>query len=50
MLSSGFKEQIYDILQYIPQESNIGLFSATISEEILEITNRIMKKSPKNFS
>lgn len=43
MLSSGFKEQIYDILQYIPQDSQIGLFSATISEEILEITNRIMK-------
>lgn len=44
MLSSGFKEQVYDILQYIPQTSNIGLFSATISQDILDITNRIMKK------
>ncbi len=43
MLSSGFKEQVYDILQYIPQTSNIGLFSATISQDILDITNRIMK-------
>jgi len=44
MLSSGFKEQVYDILQYIPQTSNIGLFSATISQDILDITSRIMKK------
>ena len=42
MLSRGFKDQIYDILQYIPEPCKVGLFSATMPEEVLNI---ISKKS-----
>ena len=43
MLSRGFKDQIYEILQYIPDQCKVGLFSATMPEEVLAITNKIMK-------
>ena len=43
MLSRGFKDQIYEILQYIPDQCKVGLFSATMPEEVLTITNKIMK-------
>jgi len=42
MLSKGFKEQIYEIFQYIPNNCNVGLFSATLPDECLEITNKFM--------
>jgi len=44
MLSRGFKDQIYDIYGYLPQESQICLFSATMPNEALEITKNFMKK------
>lgn len=47
MLSRGFKDQIYDIFQYIPQTSNIALFSATIPPAALEMTNKFMKDPVK---
>ena len=43
MLSRGFKDQIYDILQYIPEPCRVGLFSATMPEEVLNIISKIMK-------
>lgn len=43
MLSSGFKEQVYDIFQYLGQNVQVALFSATLPEETLEITNRMMR-------
>ena len=42
MLSRGFKEQVYEIFQYIPKESQICLFSATMPEMALELTNKFM--------
>lgn len=42
MLSKGFQDQIYEIFQYIPKQCQVCLFSATIPEEALEITNRFM--------
>ena len=42
MLSKGFQDQIYEIFQYIPKECQVCLFSATIPEEALEITERFM--------
>ena len=42
MLSRGFKEQVYEIFQYIPKESQICLFSATMPELALELTNKFM--------
>jgi translation initiation factor 4A len=44
MLSRGFKDQIYDIYGYLPQECQICLFSATMPNEALEITKNFMKK------
>jgi translation initiation factor 4A len=42
MLSRGFKEQIYDIFTALPQRVQVGLFSATMPQEALEITQRFM--------
>jgi len=42
MLSRGFKEQIYDIFQALPPKVQVGLFSATMPPEALEITQKFM--------
>jgi len=42
MLSRGFKDQIYDIFQALPPRTQVGLFSATMPAEALEITQRFM--------
>lgn len=42
MLSRGFKDQIYEIFQFIPKSSQVGLFSATMPNDALEITRRFM--------
>ena len=38
MLSSGFQEQIYKIFQYLPNNVQIGLFSATWPKELDELS------------
>ncbi|KAH8956465.1 hypothetical protein BDL97_07G040200, partial [Sphagnum fallax] len=38
MLSGGFKDQIYDIFQLLPPKVQVGVFSATMPPEALEIT------------
>jgi len=43
MLSRGFRDQIYDIFQLLPSEVQVCLFSATMPEEILEISQRFMR-------
>lgn len=43
MLSKGFKEQIYDIFQYIPKTTQVLLFSATMPKDILEMTQKFMR-------
>ena len=48
MLSRGFKDQIYDIFQFIPKSIQICLFSATIPNEMMEISTRFMK-SPETI-
>jgi len=44
MLSSGFKKQIYDIFQFIPKDTQIALFSATLNEDTMEVTNKFMEE------
>lgn len=44
MLSRGFKDQIYDIYQALPPRTQVGLFSATMPPEALEITQRFMNE------
>lgn len=43
MLSRGFKEQIYLTFQQIGDNVQVGLFSATLDKETIEITHRFMK-------
>jgi translation initiation factor 4A len=42
MLSFGFKEQVYNIFQYLNDTIQIALFSATLPEDINNIINKIM--------
>ncbi|KAL8536659.1 hypothetical protein ACS0TY_012013 [Phlomoides rotata] len=42
MLSRGFKDQIYDVYRYLPPELQVVLISATLPNEILEITGKFM--------
>jgi superfamily II DNA/RNA helicase len=43
MLSSGFKEQVYNIFQYLNSEVQVCLFSATLPEDINYILEKIMR-------
>lgn len=42
MLSRGFKEQIYDIYRYLPPKTQIVIVSATLPQEVLDITGKFM--------
>jgi translation initiation factor 4A len=42
MLSQGFKDQIYNICEYMNEEVQIAIYSATMPEEVLEVTKSIM--------
>jgi translation initiation factor 4A len=44
MLSRGFKDQIYDIYQLLRPRPQVGLFSATLPPEALDITRKFMNK------
>ena len=43
ILSYGFKETIHDIVQRIPEQTQICLFSATMPDEVLELTEKFMR-------
>jgi len=43
MLSVGFKEQIYNIFEYLPKDVQVALFSATIPHELNNLTNKFMR-------
>lgn len=47
MLSSGFKEQIYNIFQFMPSDIQVGLFSATLPYELLSLTEKFMRNPVK---
>ena len=42
MLSKGFKETIYSIFQFMNTETQVALFSATLPEEIMALTEKFM--------
>jgi len=42
MLSRGFKDQIYEIFTKLPPNVQVGLFSATMPPDALEITRKFM--------
>ena len=42
MLNKGFKEQIYDVYRYLPPETQVVLGSATLPQEVLEMSTKFM--------
>jgi translation initiation factor 4A len=49
MLSSGFKEQVYNIFQNFNSEIQVALFSATLPSYINSITSKFMRDPVKIF-
>ena len=47
ILSQGFMETIYNIIQTVPKTTQICLYSATIPSEILELTDQFMNNPDK---
>ena len=43
MLSIGFKDQIYNIFQYLNSDVQVGLFSATLPNELQSLTDKFMR-------
>jgi len=43
MLGQGFLNDIHDVFKFLPSSIQVVLFSATLPNEILEVTNRFMR-------
>ena len=43
MLSRGFKDQIYNIFQYLSETVQVILFSATMPEEVVQLSRKFMR-------
>jgi len=43
MLSTGFKEKVYNIFQFLNDKTQISIFSATMPPEVIQLTNKFMK-------
>ncbi|MCH81907.1 eukaryotic initiation factor 4A-10-like, partial [Trifolium medium] len=44
MLSNGFKDKIHEIFKLLPSEIQVGVISAAMPPEALEVTMKLMKK------
>ena len=47
ILSFGFKESIYNIIKFIPVDTQICIYSATMPNEIIELTDKFMRDPEK---
>lgn len=47
MLSRGFKNQIYEIFQFIPKQCQVCIFSATMPSSALELSEQFMNNPEK---
>jgi translation initiation factor 4A len=47
MLSKGFKDQIYDIFKYFNDDVQVALFSATMPDDILTLSDKFMRDPVK---
>lgn len=47
MLCVGFKEQVYNIFQFLNKDVQVGLFSATLPNEINSLTDKFMRDPVK---
>ena len=43
MLSRGFKDQIYNIFQYLKSDVQVALFSATMPDDMIELSKRFLQ-------
>jgi translation initiation factor 4A len=43
MLSQGFSEQIYEIFKFLPRDIQVALFSATIPDDVLELSKKFLR-------
>lgn len=43
MLSQGFSEQIYEIFKFLPKDIQVALFSATMPQDVLDLTKKFMR-------
>ncbi len=43
MLSRGFKDQIYDVFKFLSSKVQVVLLSATMPQEVLEVTQKFMR-------
>lgn len=43
MLSRGFKDQIYEVFQHLPQDTQVVLLSATMPSDVLEVSKKFMR-------
>ena len=43
MLSIGLKDQIYKMFRHLPEDVQVCLFSATLPQDVLDITTRFMR-------
>ena len=47
MLNKGFKEQMIYIFSYIPEETQVAIYSATLPDEILDLTKEFLDNPVK---
>lgn len=43
MLSRGFKDQIHEVFQHLPQDVQVILLSATMPPDVLEVSKQFMR-------
>lgn len=42
MLSKGFKDQVYDIYRFLPHDTQVVIVSATLPQDILDMSKKFM--------
>jgi translation initiation factor 4A len=47
MLSKGFKPQVYDIFRFMPNDIQCAIFSATMPNDVLDVTKNFMRNPMK---
>jgi len=43
MLSTGFRDDMYEVMQYLRQDAQVALFSATIPDELKEVVAELLR-------
>ena len=47
MLNKGFQQQIIEIFKYVPKNTQVAIYSATMPKEILDVTRNFMENPVK---